>query len=154
MGRFALLAPLVFAAHVLEEAPGFVAWFADLVPPGLSPSEFAAANAIAGLVTVVLALAVFAVPRALPATLLVAWLAFLMAANAVFHLAATLVYRRYCPGVITASALYLPYFGGFLFLVIRRLRVPGRVVLAAGLLGALPMLVHGYLVVFAGSRLF
>ena len=37
---------------------------------------------------------------------------------------------------------------------LKRFRVPMSVALGATVLGALPMVIHGYLIVFRGSRLF
>jgi len=55
------------------------------------------------------------------------------------------------PGLITAVSLYLPSCGvaAWQFGAERRVS-PG----AAAALGALPMLVHGYLIIFQHSRLF
>jgi hypothetical protein len=150
----ALLAPVLFAAHVLEEAPSFVAWFNSLVSPGISQPLFLTVNVVAGGITVVLTLAVLASPEPAPATLLLAWLALLMGANGIFHLVGTLVHGRYSPGVVTGVFLYLPYFGCYFWLVVRRLRVSIPAAATASLLGAIPMLVHGCLIVFKGGRLF
>jgi hypothetical protein len=152
--RAALLAPALFLAHVIEEAPEFVAWFNSLVARGITQSAFVAVNAVAAVVTVVLVAAVANAPERGPATVLLAWLALLMGANGLFHLVATVVHARYSPGVVTGTLLYLPYFAWYFALVVRRLRVPLGVAVAASAAGALPMLVHGYLIAFAGSRLF
>ena len=69
-------------------------------------------------------------------------------------LVATFAHARYCPGAVTGLLLYLPY--GILLLrrVVRDLGLQPIVVLATAALGAVPMLVHGYLIVFRASRLF
>ena len=52
--RLLSLAPLVFLAHVAEEAPGLIAWFNRHAEPDLTMSDFFAINAIGLLVTVVI----------------------------------------------------------------------------------------------------
>jgi hypothetical protein len=47
----AIALPLVFAVHVAEEAPGFVAWFNALVTPGITRRSFLSVNATAFLIT-------------------------------------------------------------------------------------------------------
>jgi hypothetical protein len=60
----------------------------------------------------------------------------------------------YVPGLITAVMLYLPFSVWLLRRVVQSRRLPGVAVATIAVLGALPMLVHGYLIVFRGSRLF
>ena len=67
---------------------------------------------------------------------------------------ATLVHRRYCPGVVTGTLVDLPYGTIVLRSIVRDLRVSAAAVLGAASFGALPMLAHAYLIVFRGSRLF
>ena len=84
----------------------------------------------------------------------VAWFSLLMFANALFHVAGALVDRAYMPGLVTALLLYLPFYAWLVVRVIRLHRLQRGTVFAAASIGALPMLVHGYLIVFRGSRLF
>lgn len=84
----------------------------------------------------------------------VAWVSFLMLANGLFHVVATVAHGRYCPGVVTGLFLYLPLSLLFLRGVVREIHVPALVVAVVALAGALPMVLHGYLIVFRGSRLF
>ena len=58
------------------------------------------------------------------------------------------------PGLVTAVLLYLPFYGWVITRTIELRRLPRGGVAAAALVGALPMLVHGYLIVFLGRRLF
>lgn len=150
----ALLAPIVFVIHVLEEAPTFVPWFNGLVEPDISEPLFLTVNGVAFVVTVILAAALAVTREPAVAVADLAWLGFLMFANALFHLTATVAHHRYAPGVVTAAFLYLPYFALLFAVVLRRLRVSWGVALLATVLGALPMAAHGYLIVFRGSRLF
>ena len=77
-----------------------------------------------------------------------------MLANAAFHVVATVVHGRYCPGVITALLLYVPVSVFFLRAAARERGLSPASVLAVAVLGGVPMDVHGYLIVFRGSRLF
>lgn len=148
--RVVRLAPVVFAIHVAEEAPGYVDWFNSIVSPGISQRSFLTVNAVAFVIT---ALAAAATSRA---ALLAAagWLSFLMFANAILHLTGAIVHDRYCPGVVTATVFYLPYFTWFMLLVRKQFAVSAPGLAAIILLAGTPMFVHGYLIVFKGSRLF
>ena len=152
--KLVLLAPLVFILHVLEEAPGFVAWFNSLVARGINQNLFLMVNAVALAVTVVIVLLVAASRDPASSLVLAAWVGFLLLANGVLHLVGTIAHARYCPGVVTGTLLYLPYGTLLLRTIVREFGLRPGVVLGAAALGAAPMLVHGYLIVFRGSRLF
>lgn len=108
--RLLSLAPLVVLAHVAEEAPGLADWLNRRVEPDLTTSGFVAINALAVLVTVLLAVASMHSRDRVLGLGLIAWLGFVMLANGVLHLTATLLLREYVPGTVTAGGLYLPYF--------------------------------------------
>lgn len=149
-----LLAPLIFIGHFLEEAPGFVVWFNAHVERGISQPLFWRVN-IAGLViTVVVVAAEWFARSALTAAVVVAWLSFLMLANALLHLVAAISDRAYVPGLVTAIVLYLPFYALVVNRIVRNRRLAPSAVAVTAIVGALPMLVHGYLIVFRGSRLF
>jgi Protein of unknown function with HXXEE motif len=150
----ALAMPLVFVLHVVEEAPLFVSWFNSRVMPPISEGSFLAVNAIAFAITLGMALALSASRAPGPALAGAAWVSFLMLANGLFHFVATVAHGSYCPGVITGLFLYLPLSLLFLRAVARETHVPALVVALVALAGALPMALHGYLIVFRGSRLF
>jgi hypothetical protein len=152
--KLVLLAPFIFILHVLEEAPGFVAWFNSLVPRGITQSLFLTVNAVALTVTVAIALFVAASPDKVSGLVLAAWVGFLMLANGVLHIVGTIAHARYCPGVVTGTLLYLPYGVLLLRKTVRDLELRPGVVLGTAALGGVPMLVHGYLIVFQASRLF
>ena len=149
-----LAAPLIFIAHVLEEAPGFVDWFNARVARGITAALFWSVNETALGLTVAVVAVEWRSRTALSAGLAVAWLSCLVFANALFHLAGALVDRAYVPGLVTALLLYLPFYTAVVIHVIRLRRLSRSVLATAALLGALPMLVHGYLILFRGSRLF
>lgn len=148
------IAPLLFLLHVLEEAPGFVSWFNSLVPRGITQESFLTVNAVGLIVTILLSVLVLASSDSFTMLLLAAWIGFLMLANGLFHLIGTVVPARYCPGVITGTALYLPYGMLLLRAMVRDQKLEPGAVAGAAVIGALPMLAHGYLIVFRGSRLF
>lgn len=148
------IAPVLFILHVMEEAPGFVAWFNSLVPRGITQNLFLTVNAVALTITVLIVLLVVASPEPASGLVLAAWVGFLMLANGIFHLVGAIAHARYCPGVVTGTLLYLPYGVLLLRKISRDLEVQPVAVLGVAALGAVPMLVHGYLIVFRASRLF
>jgi hypothetical protein len=151
--RVILLAPVVFLLHVAEEAPRFVAWFNALVEPDITTRLFLTVNA-SGLVVTLLATAFLAVTQDRIAVFLaVGWLSFLMLANGVFHLVATAVHG-YSPGTVTAAVLYLPFYAWFVGRVVAHDRPHPVALFLTIVLGALPMAIHGYRIVFEGGRLF
>jgi len=152
--KLVLVAPVLFILHVVEEAPGFVAWFNSLVPRGITQNLFLAVNAAALTITILIALLVAASPDPASGLVLAAWVGFLMLANGMLHIVGTIAHARYCPGVVTGTLLYLPYGVLLLRRIVRDLQVSPVAVLGVAALGAVPMLVHGYLIVFRASRLF
>jgi lysylphosphatidylglycerol synthetase-like protein (DUF2156 family) len=152
--RGLLFAPLVFAAHLLEESPGFVPWFNAHVTRGITTDLFWTVNATALLITVVVSLGFGTTRSTAAVVLVVAWLSFLMLTNAVFHITGAIVDRGYVPGLATGIFLYLPYCGWVARQVVRDRRVAPGLLAAAAVLGAIPMAVHGYRILFLGTRLF
>lgn len=150
----AMMLPLVFAIHVAEEAPGFVAWFNALVTPGITQGSFLSVNATALIITIVIAVLLMTSREKAACVVAVAWVGFLMLANGLFHLVATVVHWRYSPGVITGSLLYLPLSILFMRAVVMECAISWRGVLLAAFAGGVPMYIHGYLIVFRGNRLF
>jgi hypothetical protein len=154
LSRGLLLAPLVFVAHFLEEGPGFVSWFNAHVTRGITPDLFWTVNITGLVITVLVVLGYWTTRSAGAVVLVVAWLSFLMLANAAFHLTGALLDRGYVPGLVTAGLLYLPYCAWVAVRVLRTRRVPPPVLAAAAVCGAIPMAVHGYRILFLGTRLF
>jgi hypothetical protein len=150
----ALAMPVVFVAHVVEEAPNFVAWFNSLVSPGISQQSFLSVNAVGLAVTIGVACVLAFVPGRGSVLVGVAWLGFLMLANAIVHIMATLVLERYSPGVFTATLLYLPLSFLLLRWAVRNRQVSWLCGILVAILGGIPMYIHGYLIVYRGSRLF
>lgn len=154
LGRGLLLAPLAFMAHFLEESPGFVPWFNAHVAQGISQDSFWAVNATGLLITVLLTLGFRATRSDGAILLIVAWLSFLMLTNAIFHITGAIVDRGYVPGLVSAVVLYLPYCAWVAVQVVRSRRLAPGPLAAAAVLGGMPMAVHGYRILFLGTRLF
>lgn len=154
LSRGLLIAPLVFIAHFLEESPGFVPWFNAHVTQGITTDLFWTVNATALLITVLVTLVFWATKSAAAVVLIVAWLSFLMLTNAILHITGAIVDRGYVPGLATAILLYLPYCGWVAAQVVRTRRVAPGLLAAAAVVGAVPMAVHGYRILFLGTRLF
>lgn len=151
--RLAALAPVVFIAHFAEEAPGFVDWFNSHVSPGITPALFWQVNITCLVVTLIVSAVTWFDDSAASATFAVAWFSFLMGANAFVHIAGAMVDRGYVPGLVTAVVLYVPYFA-FLFFHATKRGARIVVLLTIAVIAALPMVIHGYRIVFLGTRLF
>lgn len=153
-GRLLLPAPAILIVHFLEEGPRFVTWFNAHVSPGITVPLFWAVNGTALAITLGVVALEWLSASAASAALAVAWLGFLMLANALFHVAAALVDGAYMPGLLTALLLYLPYYAWVVRRTVELHRLRPAALVTAAAVGALPMLAHGYLIVFRGSRLF
>lgn len=150
----AIALPAFFVLHVLEEAPTFVAWFNAHAEPDISTPLFLAVNVGGLLITLLVsALAINARGRA-TALVATAWVGFLMLANCLLHLTATIVDRAYAPGVVTSLLFYLPFSALWIAAVSREFALSLVTVVAVALLGGTLMYIHGWLLIFEGSRLF
>jgi hypothetical protein len=148
-----LLAPVVYFAHILEEAPSFIGWFNSVVTPPMQDGNLVAMNAPSIAITAIFAIVAAWTMRRGAMLILLAWLSYFMLANALFHVIATTVIGRYCPGLITAVLLYLPYFAWLVRYLRRDLHVRIEALAAAFCFGV-PMLIQGYMIVFRGSTFF
>ena len=149
-----LAAPPIFIAHFAEEGPAFVTWFNAHVARGITEPLFWSVNFTALSITTAVVVLEWLSPSTFSAALAVAWLSLLMFANALFHVIAAVVDGAYIPGLVTAVLLYLPFYAWFVARVVQLRRLSPSAVVGIAAAGALPMFVHGYLIVFEGSRLF
>ena len=154
VSRALLLAPFIFICHFLEESPRFVEWFNSHVARGITSELFWTVNITALVITVVVVGVEWFSRSAFSLTLALLWLGFLMLANALLHIVGGVVDKKYVPGLATAILLYLPYYFWLFIEAVKSKRVKVSVLLAAAVVGSLPMLTHGYLIIFRGSRLF
>jgi hypothetical protein len=152
--RLLLLAPVIFVCHFLEEAPGFVQWFNGHVARGITSGMFWRVNLSALVITLIVVGIDWFSRSAFSLTLAIVWLSCLMLANAIFHIAGGVVDRQYVPGLATALLLYLPYYSWFFIKAAQSRQAQVIVLVIGAVLGSLPMLIHGYLIIFRGSRLF
>jgi hypothetical protein len=149
-----LLAPVIFICHFLEEAPGFVDWFNAHVARGITELLFWQVNLTALVITIAVVALEWLTPSTFSAVAVVTWFSFLFLANALLHVVGALHDRAYVPGLVTAVALYVPFGVWLIRRILQTRRLHGGTVAVAAVLGALPMLAHGYLIIFRGSRLF
>jgi hypothetical protein len=147
------LAPLVLLAHIVEEAPGLIAWMNLRFELDLTVGYFVAMSAIGLLVTVVLAVPRMDSRNHSRALGLIAWLSFVMLANGVVHLTASLLFREYVPGTVTAGVLYPPYFFAATVTICRHVGVRPSAAVLAAMLGAVPMLGQGISILTGGGRI-
>jgi hypothetical protein len=100
--------PLIFAAHVAEEAPGFTAWARRHASERYTQRDFVRNNAL-GLVGAAAATAL--VRRHGSRSLLLAYYTLVVTQqalfNAAFHSVTTVAFREYSPG-LTTSLLTVP----------------------------------------------
>jgi hypothetical protein len=151
-GLFVLLAPVLFLVHILEEVPGFLPWLNSVRSPAVPESGYLAGNVPYLLITTVLAVAAASYRRKGPALLLLIWLSYIMFANTLFHVTATVVLRRYCPGLITAVTLYLPYFFWFAGYLRTKFQIPLSVVAGTALFSSWVVYYQWHTVLFEAAR--
>lgn len=108
-GRLIWLMPAVFAVHIVEEyGAGFPGWVSSMFGQPMAAGTFLVNNA--GFMVILLGLTIWAAarPSTLSAFLLLAWASGNLFWNFVFHLATTVIFDRFSPGLVTATLLYLP----------------------------------------------
>jgi uncharacterized membrane protein HdeD (DUF308 family) len=154
LSRAVLIAPIIFVCHFVEESPWFVEWFNSHVARGITSGTFWRVNLTALMITLTVVAIEYLSRSGFSLTLIVGWLGFLMLANAVFHIVAAIVDRTYVPGLVTAILLYVPYYVWLFASAMKSRRSNAAILIAAAGLCSIPMVVHGYLIVFRGDRLF
>ena len=149
-----LLAPVLFAAHVAEEAPGYVRWFnAIVVGQPIPETGFLAAQLTPFLAAAILGLGAAVTGSRWAGLVLVVWCSHFFFANAIYHLVASVVLVTFSPGLLTGTLLYLPFF----WWLGRRVVAQGVALWALVLMVAfasLPALLQTYMVVFERRRFY
>jgi hypothetical protein len=154
ISRMLFLSPLIFIGHFLEEAPSFVEWFNAHVSRGITSGAFWQVN-LSGLVLTIIVIGMeWLAPSFLSLNLVIAWFSFLMLANALLHIVGSFVDGGYVPGLVTAVLFYLPYYFWLMTKILKSGRANVSLLLLAAALGATPMIIHGYRILFLGDRLF
>jgi hypothetical protein len=107
--RAVWLFPVAFAAHVLEEAPGFTAWARRHGSRRYTHADFVRNNAV-GIAMTVAGTAL--VSRELSRSAVFGYFAIVLTQqalfNSLFHAGTTVAYREYSPGLVTAVGGFLP----------------------------------------------
>jgi len=145
-----LITPIIFILHVLEEFPSLVCWMNTLTDAGISQSFFITVNGFGLVITVFLSWMMYRISEGIMVILNIIWISFFMFANAIFHITASIVYHIYSPGMITSVIFYFPFFCWFLLLVMKIYKIRFGLILLPVILGSIPMLVHGYFILFEG----
>jgi hypothetical protein len=149
-----LMAPIIFILHFLEEAPAFVSWFNGYADRDISSGLFWTVNLSGLFISLMVVWIEWASPSLFSSALTILWLSFLMMANAVFHIIAAILEMKYVPGLFTAVLLYIPFYWWVMIKTRKEKKLAAGLMIVLALLGALPMLVHGYRVLFLADRLF
>jgi hypothetical protein len=152
--RLLLAAPLIFIAHFVEEGPAFVAWVNSHVARGITVDLFYTVNYSALAISIVVVALEWGTSSAVSVVLAAAWFGFLFFANALLHVTGAIHDRAYVPGLVTAVLFYLPFYALLFARLVETRRVRTATLTVACIVSAIPMLVHGYLIIFRGSRLF
>lgn len=152
--RLAIALPIIYLAHFAESAPGFNQWFNAHVEPDASLRLYLVANGVALVVTTVIAVLLAVARDRISAVIALAWTGHVMLAQAVFYIAAVLADRAYAPGLFTALLLFLPASIALIRAAAAERRMSPAVATSIALLGGIPMYIHGWLVLFGGTRLF
>lgn len=132
---FYWLVPVAFLAHCAEELPRFPRWATEHF--GTTTTRFYVASHAALLIPATLGAAHRAASR--PGDSRAAFRATAVAAgygvNALFHVATTLLFRRYSPGLVTGVLLVLPASGYTIWRTRRDALLTGEQLLRASVTG-------------------
>jgi hypothetical protein len=100
-----------FALHVLEEWPRFTGWAKRHASLQFTQRDYNVIHSAGLAASLLAALIVWHFPNR---PVVFVFFAFVFAPtvffNTVFHVGASVLTRSYCPGMITASVIYLPLF--------------------------------------------
>lgn len=152
--RLILFAPVLFICHVIEEAPGFVEWINHLVDRNITQSLFLSVNMTGFIITAILSLLTAYTKDKTITIVTLAWLGFFMFGNALLHITATILYQLYSPGIITSIILYLPFILWYAWLLNKKTEITSTTIAVTILIGAIPMMIHGYMIIFEGTTIF
>jgi hypothetical protein len=124
--RAVWLLPCAFAAHVLEEAAGFTEWVNRNASERYTPADFVRINTVGLLSSVAATLLVARKPDRRLFGLFYWTVLAPLPANAAWHAGATVAYRDYSPGLVTAVAFFRALWYGLTRLGLRERRLSRR----------------------------
>lgn len=145
--------PIVFALHVFEESLGFVQWFNERVEPDLSWRTFVTVTSVCFVITVLIAASLSVQRDRSIGVVAVVWVGFLMFANGIVHIAASVLDGAYVPGLATAILLYLPVSLALFEAISFECKLPRSAVVTVALAAGIPMYLQGWLVLVRGTSL-
>lgn len=112
--------PVAFAAHVYEEWSRFPTWAQRHASSAYTRRDYWITHLVGLLIAVLAPVLWWSLPSSGLAFVLFTFVLIpSMGWNALFHAGATVAYRAYCPGVVTAVGLYLPLLSVLSFVVLR-----------------------------------
>ena len=127
------LAPIIYFFHFLEEAVfGFYTFFGG----NATLIQFIIANSIIMSVYLILLVLFTLRPNRLNAFFVLTLIAAAQFFNTFYHLLWTIVFSRYCPGVVTGLLIYVPFFGLIMWIAYRDEYITKRSAVLIILLGA------------------
>jgi hypothetical protein len=139
--RLIWLMPAVFAVHIVEEyGAGFPAWVSSMFGQPMAGPTFLVNNAAFMVILLGLTFWASARPSAVSAFFLLSWASGNLFWNFVFHLATTVVFDRFSPGLVTATLLYLPVSVAVAWSALAQRVLPVAAFIAATAIGATLML--------------
>jgi uncharacterized protein with HXXEE motif len=132
------LFPMAYGLHVLEELPNFTAWAQRYASANYTMREYLSVHAV-GLLVAVLSASVISVNNHRVLTFIFFTFIFTPAVffNVLFHAGATVIFRVYCPGLITATCIYAPLFMAITYLALRERLMTHRMALTSFMVAGL-----------------
>ncbi|MFX1376428.1 MAG: HXXEE domain-containing protein [Promethearchaeota archaeon] len=135
------LSPIVYLFHIIEEAVfGFYKFMNKHLGGGENDLiSFLLANMIIMAVYIILNIIFTLQPYRFNAFFVLTLLAAAQFFNAFYHLLWTIVFREYCPGVVTGFVIYVPFVSILLWIAYREEYITKTSVALILLLGAILM---------------
>lgn len=130
------LAPLAYAIHIAEEAPGFATWASAHFADGFTTAQFVKNNLVVMGILLGWVIAHFLLQRKWTAFFVLLQTSSGMFHNAIFHIGMTLYLGVYSPGVVTSVLLYLPISLLLAWLTFREKIISIPLLVVAVILGA------------------
>ncbi len=134
----AWLFPVAYTLHVLEELPNFTAWAQRYASPAYTMRDYVIVHALGLLVAMISAVIVSFINHRV---LIFIFFTFIFTpatfCNVFFHAGAAVVFRAYCPGVITALFIYTPLYLAITRLILREQLLTHRMAIVSLLIAGI-----------------